>query len=118
MLPGFGICYSHKKKKKKEEEEMNIYIMIERGIYQTTQRSEKQQHLKNCIRVPTLHYLSLVPPEVHIDFLQMEKRRAGIQGHKKKENDIEKGYGCFKSNSQHMRDKYSTGAGEITVNKC
>lgn len=102
---------------KKEKKEMNIYIIIERGIYQTTQRSEKQ-HLKNCIRVPTLHYLSLVPPEVHIDFLQREKRRAGIQGHKKTENDIEKGYGCFKSNSQHMQDKYSTGAGEITVNKC
>jgi hypothetical protein len=86
MLPGFGICYSHKKKKK-----MNIYIMIERGIYQTTQRSEKQQHLKNCIRVPTLHYLSLVPPEVHIDFLQREKRRAGIQGHKKKSKRYRKG---------------------------
>ena len=89
---------------------MNIYIYIyiytiERGIYQTTHRISELQ--------PTLS-LTCSPWSTY-KFSAGGEKESRNPSHKK-ENEVEKGYGCFKSNFQQIRDRYSTGG--VTINKC
>ena len=60
--------------------EMNMYIAIEKGIYYTTPGRSSTWKTEWS---PTPKF-SLMPPEIHINFLQREKKKQKIKVRKKK----------------------------------